>query len=179
MLEKALPARYLQPTEITPKSSWLTFSNPWNQVYCSHHWITWHALPTSCTADVADFLLYDRIVVHGSPCQLPADLGGSFLRSFLSVAIQHTLHTTCRTTVLVIAIGMGDLSRGCILGLSLHYCPWCALIGEWAKLENWWHHIVFATSILHHGALWCFWYGCNKQTPFHCPLVVKFSVSLT
>lgn len=90
MLEKALPARYLQPTEITPKSSWLTFSNPWNQVYCSHHWITWHAVPTSCTADVADFLLYDRIVVHGSPCQLPAHLGCSFL----SVAIKHKFTTS-------------------------------------------------------------------------------------
>lgn len=50
------------------------------------------ALPTSCATDVADFLLYDVILHHGTPQQLLTDRG----RYFLSCIVDDILRT-CST----------------------------------------------------------------------------------
>lgn len=99
----SLPAGFLQPIDIPfepffrvgldllgpfPISS---SGNKWIAVatdYATRYAIT-RALPTSCATDVADFLVYDIILVHGAPRQLLTDRG----RTFLSAVVEEILRS--------------------------------------------------------------------------------------
>lgn len=102
----ALPAGQLQPIDIPAEPFFrvgLDLLGPFPTSISGNKWVAvatdyatrfaiTRALLTSCSTDVADFLLYDAILCHGAPRQLLTDRG----RYFLSRVVDDILHA-CST----------------------------------------------------------------------------------